>query len=161
MTIPHNFSCALRCAIFGATTAWFSLLSPLSFAEPSCRFNTVTGVNFGEYDVFAAGPNNNGVGTLSIHCQGGGGPTFVVSLSAGQSHGYTSRQMRSGGNWLNYNLYTSAARTVVWGDGTGGSGTKSVAMNADVTLSVFGQIPAGQDAAVGTYIDSITTTVNF
>lgn len=136
-------------------------LSPYAFAAPSCAFNSVTGVSFGAYDVFAATPNNNGVGRLSIHCQGGGGPTFVVSLSTGQSNSYASRVMKSGGNLLNYNLYTSAGRTVVWGNGTGGSGTRSINPNTDVTLSVFGQIPAAQDAQVGVYTDSIVATVNF
>jgi spore coat protein U-like protein len=69
--------------------------------------------------------------------------------------------MKSGGNILNYNLYTSAARIVVWGDGSGGSSTMSVNRNNTTTLSVFGQIPAGQDAAVGAYTDNITTTISF
>jgi spore coat protein U-like protein len=69
--------------------------------------------------------------------------------------------MKSGANLLNYNLYTSAARNVVWGDGTGGSNTMSATANGSTTLNIFGQIPASQDAAVGTYTDSITATVNF
>ena len=161
MKIPHNFPGALRCAISGAMAAWFALLSPSAFAAPKCDFNSVTGVNFGEYDVLAAAPNNNGVGTLSIHCQGGGGPTFVVTLSAGQSHSFSPRQMRSGGNRLDYNLFTSAARVDVWGDGSARSHTMSVPRNTDTMLSVYGQIPAGQDANVGIYTDSIVATVNF
>lgn len=136
-------------------------LSSNAFAAPSCAFNSVTGVSFGAYDVFAATPNNNGVGSLSIYCQGGGGPTFVVSLSTGQSNSYASRVMKSGGNSLNYNLYTSAGRTVVWGNGTGGSGTMTVNRNTDISLSVFGQIQAAQDVQVGIYTDSIVATVNF
>lgn len=73
----------------------------------------MTGVSFGVYDVFAATPNNNGVSGLSIHCQKGGGSTFVVNRST------------------------------------------------DVTLGVFGQLPAAQDAQVGVYTDSIVATVNF
>jgi spore coat protein U-like protein len=33
--------------------------------------------------------------------------------------------MKSGANVLNYNLYTTAAHTTVWGDGTAGTGTFS------------------------------------
>jgi spore coat protein U-like protein len=141
--------------------AWFAVVSPHPFAAPSCAFNSVTGVSFGAYDVFATTPNNNGVGSLTIRCQGGGAPTFVVTLSTGQSHSYVSRVMKSGGNQLNYNLYTSAARTVVWGDGKGSLGAMTVARNSTSTLSVFGQIPAAQDVAVGIYTDSIVATVNF
>jgi spore coat protein U-like protein len=33
--------------------------------------------------------------------------------------------------------------------------------DATTSLSVFGQIPAGQDAGVGNYTDTILVTVNF
>ena len=140
--------------------ALLALLSPSALAAPFCNFTSVTGVGFGAYDVFSAAPNNNGVGSLRIRCQGGG-KSAVVTLSAGQSGSYALRRMTSGSNRIDYNLYTSAARTVVWGDGTGGSATQSVASNSTTTLSVFGQIPAAQDAAVGVYSDNIIATVNF
>ncbi len=142
------------------TAALFIMLSPAVLAESSCAIDSVTAVNFGTYDVFSSLANNNGVGSLSIRCKGGGA-TFLVTLSNGQSNSYASRIMKSGENSLNYNLYTSAARIVVWGDGTGGSSTMAANRNSATTLSVFGQIPAGQDAAVGTYTDSITTLIIF
>jgi len=136
------------------------LLAQPAFAATSCAIDSVTPVNFGTYNVFSAFTNNNGIGSITIRCQGGGS-IFIVSLSSGQSNSYVSRLMRSGGSTLNYNLYTSAARIMVWGDGTGGSSTMTVNRNSTTTLSVFGQIPAGQDAAVGTYTDNITTIINF
>ena len=69
--------------------------------------------------------------------------------------------MRSGTNQLNYNLYTDAARTVVWGNGSGTSSIQTVARNRTTTLNVYGQIPAGQDAVVGNYTDTILATVTF
>jgi spore coat protein U-like protein len=69
--------------------------------------------------------------------------------------------MRSGRDVLNYNLYTSAARDVIWGDGTGGSSVMSTPKNQDVNLDVFGSIPEGQDPAVGTYSDIIVISVEF
>jgi spore coat protein U-like protein len=152
---------AFSLARLGAGAALLAAVSQPSLAAPSCTFTSVTAVSFGNYDVFATLPNNNGVGSLTIRCIGGGGPSFVVTLSTGQSNSYASRVMKSGVNPLNYNLYTSAARTVVWGDGTGGSSAGTAPANGTTALSVFGQIPAGQDAAVGTYTDSITATVNF
>ncbi|MCX7173361.1 MAG: spore coat U domain-containing protein [Proteobacteria bacterium] len=137
-----------------------SIVSPSAFADRNCTFASANPVNFGAYDVFAALPNNNGVGSLRISCNGGGGP-FDVTLSTGQSNNYVSRLMRSGANSLDYNLYTSAARSVVWGNGSGVSQTMHAAGNTTTTLSIFGQIPAGQDAAVGIYSDSITAIVNF
>lgn len=137
------------------------LLAPPVLAATSCAFNSTNPVSFGAYDVFAATANNNGVGSLTIHCSGGGKANFVVSLSTGQSNSYASRVMKSGGTSLNYNLYTTSGRTVIWGDGTGGSSTRTVPRNSTTTLSIFGRIPAGQDVAVGTYLDSISATVEF
>lgn len=132
-----------------------------SIAATSCMFSSVSPVSFGAYDIFSTMPNNNGVGSLTIDCKGSGNDNFEVSLSTGQSHSYAMRVMRSGSNRLNYNLYTSADRSVVWGNGRGSSQAMTVRKNKATTLSVFGQIPAGQDAAVGTYTDPIVATVTF
>lgn len=152
---------AMRLTMLSASVAGSALISQAALAEHSCTFETVTAVSFGAYSVFDTLPNNNGVGSLVIRCVQGGGPSFAVTLSTGQSNSYASRVMKSGVNQLNYNLYTSSARTTVWGDGTGGSSALAINATATTSLSVFGQIPAGQDATVGTYTDSIIATVNF
>lgn len=149
-----------RQRLLGILAGLFFTLSQLAFADTSCAINSVTAVDFGAYNVFSSF-NNNGVGSITIRCQGGGGSSFLVSLSSGQSNNYASRMMKSGANILNYNLYTSAARTVVWGDGTGGSSMMTANKNSTTTLSIYGQIPAGQDASIGAYSDNITTIINF
>lgn len=158
---PANAIGLGRSASVAILAGCLALFAPLSLAAPSCAFNSTAPVAFGSYDVFAATANTNGVGSLTVTCQGGGPATFVVRLSTGQSLSYASRVMKSGTNSLNYNLYTTSARTLVWGDGTGASGTRTVARNNTSTLSIFGRIPAGQDVATGTYVDSITASVNF
>lgn len=139
----------------------FALFAPQTLAAPSCAFSSTAPVAFGSYDVFATAANSNGVGRVSIQCQGGGPSSFVVRLSTGQSLSYVSRVMKSGTDVLNYNLYTTNARTVIWGDGTGGSSTQTVGRNTTKTLCIFGSIPAGQDVAVGVYVDSVTASVTF
>lgn len=125
-----------------------------------CSFSSAVPVSFGIYDVYAAAANNAGVGSITINCSGGGGP-FNVALSTGQSLTYAMRVMNSGANKLNYNLYTSAGRSVVWGDGSGVSQVMTVARNTQTRLDIFGQIPPLQDVAVGSYSDIIIATVNF
>jgi len=135
------------------------LLAVLS--QPSCAASctiSTTPVSFGIYNVFAMTPNNNGIGSLTIVCSTDAGN---VALSTGQSNNYAARVMRSGANPLTYNLYTSAARTTVWGDGSGGSRVMRAAEKATTIFSIYGQIPAGQDAAVGAYSDNIIATVTF
>ncbi len=130
-------------------------------AAPKCNISA-TGVNFGNYNVFSNIPNDSGIGSITIDCKGGGGnPTYPVTLDTGQSGSYINRSMNSGSNQLSYNLYTSSARNVIWGDGSGGSSIMQIPEKATTSLSIFGRIPAGQDAAVGIYSDSITATVIF
>lgn len=159
MTQRNPFMIALARQVLCA--AFVALVPQASSAATSCTFTSVSPVSFGVYDIFATSPNNNGVGSITIDCQGSGNDNFDVTLSTGQSHSYTTRVMRSGSNRLNYNLYTSADRSAVWGDGHGGSQRRTVRKNKATTLSIFGQIPAGQDAAVGTYADPIVATVTF
>jgi len=130
-------------------------------ALASCSFRSVTDVGFGDYNVFDTLPDTGGVGSITIKCQGGPGNAFDVTLSTGQSHSYASRLMMSGANTLTYNIYTSATRSIVWGDGHGGSSTQTAYKNSTTTLSLFGQIPAGQDVANGIYTDNLIATVNF
>ena len=143
------------------TAICFLIFSQPVFAKPSTCTITSTPVNFGAYSVFSMSPNNNSGGSIIIVCTNGSGGPFDVMLSTGASNGYASRVMKSGINTLNYNLYTSAARTAVWGDGTGGSSVMRANKGGTTTLTLFGQIPAEKDANVGTYSDSITATVNF
>ena len=138
---------------------WAALSYPAASA-PKCSVITASSVDFGVYSVFEVTPNNFGVGNIAISCKGGGGP-FKVSLSTGQSHNFGARHMQSGASQLSYNLYTTAARSMVWGDGSGGSGTMSAGRNTTIRLDIFGQIPALQDAAIGTYTDNIVAIVNF
>ena len=112
------------------------------------------GVSFGSYDPFSA-VALNGTGTITVTCNPSA--SFVISLSPG-SGSYALRTMTSGVHTLDYNLYTSNARTTVWGDGTAGTGTVA---NSGTTFNrtVFGRVPALQNAFVGSYSDTITVTV--
>ena len=76
--------------------------------------------------------------------------------------------MKSGANTLGYNLYTANTYSVVWGDGTGSTSTVTGTMvlnspnpSGTSQSTVYGQIPALQDAAVGSYSDNITVTVTY
>jgi spore coat protein U-like protein len=114
------------------------------------------GVNFGSYDVF----NNVGLdstGNIGVTCDIS--TAYSLSLSPGGGP-YASRSMADGPNLLNYNLYTDAARAVIWGDGTGGTGVVS-GSGTTANHTVYGRISARQNVSLGSYSDSITVTVNF
>ncbi|MBE1529902.1 spore coat protein U-like protein [Sphingopyxis sp. OAS728] len=137
--------------------------SPLSLC--SCTVSA-TGVAFGSYNTLAASPNDAAgsvrvVCTLLLDLAG----SFTVDLSPGASNNYAGRTLRNGTNSLVYNLYTNAARTQIWGNGTGSSlrVTQSFAglLLVDRTIPVYGRIPARQNARAGAYSDTIIVTVTY
>lgn len=143
-----------------------ALAAPWAFAgaDAACTIGA-TGVAFGAYDP-QSGSNDDGVGTIDVDCHpSDGAPT--VALSAGNSGTFSARTMLSGGDSLNYNLYTTTARNVVWGDGFGGSVTVTLtggSVSGGVrryTRSVFGRVPGSQNVGAGSYGDTITLTVTF
>ncbi|WP_031500918.1 spore coat protein U domain-containing protein [Bryobacter aggregatus] len=127
-----------------------------------------TGMLFGSYNPIN-GSYVDSTGTVTVSCS-----TilalllsYTVQLSTGSSGTYFPRQMKFGANTLNYNYYTDAARTTVWGTGTGGTGAPSYSalliLLGTVTndYTAYGRIPAGQAAKPGVYTDTITITVNY
>jgi spore coat protein U-like protein len=150
-----------------------AVLAPAIAGAVSCTAS-VPSLNFGNYNVFSASALQSAT-TLSITCaKGFGDPSgtiavpYTIALSTGGSATYTQRRLASGANTLNYNLYTNSARTLIWGDGTGGSQIVSSSMNLSNgtpqrtrTHTAFGRVPALQDAAVGSYADTLLVTVTY
>mgnify|MGYP000898511585 CR=1 FL=1 len=105
--------------------------------------------------------------TVSVKCTKN--TPYTVALNAGSTTGGTlaQRLMGSGANTLQYNLYTTAAATTVFGDGTGGTGTQAgtgAGVATANTLTVYGQLPdsaTNQAAVPGAYSDTITVTVTY
>lgn len=130
---------------------------------------TSTGVAFGGYSTTLLTPTD-ATGSVSVRCTALLSLTinYTVDLATGSSGSYTSRSMLQGASVLSYNLYTSAARTTVWGNGTGGTGRISALgilitplTPHNATYTVFGRIPARQNIPIGAYIDTIVATVTY
>jgi spore coat protein U-like protein len=107
--------------------------------------------------------------TISVKCTKSS--PYTVSLNAGATTGdaFTQRLMASGTNYLQYNLYTTAGFTTVFGDGTGATANSGTLTGAGMatanTTTVYGQVPdstTNQAAVPGTaYADTITVTVTY
>ncbi len=103
---------------------------------------------------------------ITVECSGLLDLAITVSLSTGSSGSYAPRKMFKGTDTLSYNLYTNAARTTVWGDGTPGTSVVSYILIPVVlnhrTDPVYGRVPASQTMTVpGYYSDIITVTVDY
>ena len=133
----------------------------------SCNVSA-TAVNFGVYNPLSGLPTD-ATGTVTVSCQVvivGLFVSWTIGLSSGSSGSYVNRQLHSGADALNYNIYTTAAHTVVWGDGTGGTGVVSdnpflIVGPDSVNYTAYGRLFAGQDRAAGSYSDTIIVTVTY
>jgi spore coat protein U-like protein len=126
---------------------------------------TATTLAFSPYTPGGGVITNNG--TISVKCTKN--TPFTVALNGGTTAGGTvaQRLMALGANTLQYNLFTTAALTQVFGDGSGTSKTVAgtgAGVATAATVTVFGQLPdsvANQAAVAGNYTDTITVTVTY
>lgn len=129
---------------------------------PSSCTITATDLAFGSVPA-NPGANVDAQTTLSVTCTLS--TTYTIALDKGLATGGTvaMRQMQNGTNLLNYTLYTTTARTTVWGDGTLSTQTVSGTGNGNAqSVTVYGRVPSGQtNLAAGNFSDTITATVTY
>lgn len=132
-------------------------------------------ITFNAYDVFAnkTTPDNDNTGaTFTINCtRNAANVTFSVSGGSNCTSSPISgdRALKSGTAYLAYQLYEDSAHSIPWTINAGTcAGTTQLSAGSvssssqNLTFSLYGQIPAGQDAPVGSaYTDSVRVTVNY
>ena len=69
--------------------------------------------------------------------------------------------MQAGGVTMAYALFSNPARTLNWGQTDGTDTVGGTGNGAAQSLTVYGQISAGQFVKPGNYIDTITATVTY
>lgn len=115
---------------------------------------------FPDYDTLSETPATANT-ALSVTCTRG--VEAEIGLSNGTNADGTTRRMRLGtsSDYLTYELFQDSSLTARWG--TGGEAYAWTSPNRSAhSLTVYGRIPAGQDAAAGSgYADSIQVTVNY
>jgi spore coat protein U-like protein len=144
--------------------------APTAAQTVNCTISA-TPMAFGTYDpssTTALGPVTS---TIAAQCTvPPGNPitngfTMSVSLSTGSSGTYTPRRMTSTppGGTVNYNLYTTATATTIWGDGTAGTATVALTIpkitpgqSGAASALAYGFVPPLQVAPPGDYADAIS-----
>lgn len=123
----------------------------------SCTLST-NALAFGSY----SGLLLNATSTISVDCTNT--TPYNVGLDAGTATGatVTNRSMTGPTSaLLGYKLFSDASHTTNWGN-TVGTDTKAGTGNGAVqTLTIYGQIPAGQLVRPGSYADTITATLTY
>lgn len=129
--------------------------------EAACSVSS-TGVNFGLYDVFAPMPTDS-TGSVTYDCDPSD-KNIRITLSSGVGGTFVPRSLTNGNDLLAYNLFTDAALTSIWGDGTGGSSyytRNNPHPKKPTVLTIYARIPPLQDVGTGSYTDTVIVTVDF
>jgi spore coat protein U-like protein len=145
-----------------AATTSTGIVTVKATVAKTCVLSSPT-LDFAAYDP-TLGSNLDQSTSLTVNCTKG--TAWVVGLNQG-ANGPATRNMKdtAGTDLLNYELYTDAAHTNVWTNGTTASAT--VASNigngvaAGQTVTIFGRIFKNQYVTASTYQDAVTATVNF
>ena len=144
------------------------VLQPASAAVTFSCTVAAGALTFGVYPAYsAAAVTATGTFTVTCTATGSGSATVsgTLSLSAGSSGKFATRTMLAGASVLDYNVYTSPSYSQIFGDGTSGtyqlseSGTVTAGQVYQVAGPLYGLIPARQDVAPGSYVDTIVMTV--
>ncbi len=83
---------------------------------------------------------------------------YTIALNDGANASGSQNRMANGGEYVNYETYSDAARSNVWDSSNTVSGTGT---GAAVTHTVYGRVPAQNTPTPGTYTDTVTITVSY
>jgi spore coat protein U-like protein len=157
----------LTLAAFLCFTGSASALLCTPFLGCTCTV-TASDIDFDDFTPFAG--TQDAEGQIDVHCDNviDVAPSVVVRVQQGQWGTIASRKMRaSGGYLLDYNLYTTAQRNVIWGDGTGGSSTASVSGglitlgNWSAHRTIFGRASPTSTTRPGDYADRVVVRIDW
>jgi len=154
---------------FCPALAWTLLLLACTPVQAQQICSSATNpVAFGLYDPQSSAHVDN-TGSITVTCQATVSLLigYSVKLSAGSSGAYSQRKMLSGTNSLNYQVYTDAARTSIWGDGSSSTGFIADGYLLQVltpvvrTYTVYGRVPGSQNVKAGSYLDTLTVLITY
>ena len=149
-------------------TAALAFLLPLSAnaATESADFNVQLTVN-NACTIAATGPvtfatvtgnitaDIDATTNLSVNCNNGA--IYTIGLEGDNA----SRTMVSGSDTVNYELFSDSTRTVEWGELASGDELGGTGSNSVQTIPVYARVPAGQSVPAGSYVDTVTATIEF
>lgn len=147
------------------TTGSFTVTAAI---QSNCTITSAANVVFGNVDPIS-GTNLDVSANLVHRCTKG--TAYTIALDDGATTGtFTARKMESAGvntDQLTYNLYTTAARNVVFGDGTlgsvtvGGTGTGINGAGNNLTTTIYARLVQNEDVSVDSYSDTIGISITY
>ncbi len=142
------------------------ILPDTASAARECKIR-IRPVNFGVY-VPGSSTDVDANGEIRVSCRGKPAPgqpnSYILRMDGGQTGNPASRAMRNGAVNLFYNLFSDAARFVIWGNGSAGTSPVTQFISAKKykkTHAVYGRVFFGQDPDPGSYADALMVTIEF
>jgi len=152
---------------------WLILVLALTFAPSAQAICVLCSCNvepdsmaFGAFAPLDNAPLN-GASNIKVTCSGIAALDAVtLRLNGGVNGTVAQRRMKSGANLLDYNLYRDAARTQIWGTGSGGYAAVEVENTLGLlgwtsNTPVWGRIAPAPATPPGSYSDTVTVTVEW
>lgn len=137
----------------------------------SCVVASASAISFGSYDPTAthSTASLDVDGTVAVRCTAGSANVRVSldqganALSSSSAAAPARSMVDADGGSIAYGIYKDAARTEAWGaTGAADNVIPSFASSlVPVELTTYARIPGGQNAAIGTYTDTVGVTVTF
>ncbi len=161
LAVPLIVLLAAGPSFAGSATSNFSVTASVA---NNCTISTAA-ISFGAYDPLVANASAplDSTGSVTITCTKGATTTIGLNTGAnGANASGTTRAMKSGSDYLSYEIYQDTGRTTVWGNSGGGLFTPAAAPDKNPrTFTTYGRVPSAQDVPTGSYTDTVTATVNF
>jgi spore coat protein U-like protein len=129
--------------------------------QSECTVSTVP-LNFGAYDPVSAnlGSPKDATANVNVYCTKN--TVANAALDNGLWFSGGNRRLKATTDFLNYQAYRDAARSVIWNAVNINSGTSASKLTAiGGGFTAYGRIFLGQDVQVGSYTDTILVTVNY
>jgi len=146
-------------SLAGTQTTTFT---PTANVVHQCNAVTATALAFGTYTPDATSAKT-ATSTIKVKCTKNSPVT--IALDKGTTPGGTTdtRIMQTaGGKKINYKLFSDTAFSTNWDDASAKVSGTGAGLGADLTFTVYGQIPANQlDSEEGNYSDTVTVTVGY
>jgi len=137
-------------------------LAQAAHAQLSCRINSAPPLAFGTYNPLLF-TDHLAQTNMNVRCTGADYRLMLISLGPGLNGTVNARNMRRNGVNLSYAIYFNSQRTIIWGDGTGGSYPNFliVGPGSNSTLQLYGLITQRQNVPAGLYTDVVSVRLDF
>lgn len=124
---------------------------------------TASPLAFGRYDALASIPLDS-TAAVTYRCAGHNSHRGILTImmGTGGAPSFQSRRLMGTQDSLAYNIYVDAGRSVIWGDGSHGTGVYTAPYShQSISVPLYGRIPTGQSVVPGHYSNTLVVTIHF